>query len=375
MRISIPLIFLISIVFAHYSRGDVFDILLDNADFPEELQKKLINKTDQEKKKILKDHYTQISKGIAVAAHGGYPTKAAHRIGEEFNPETKALHEEIIAEFLGKDCEKTPDPGQKPKLILTAGAPGAGKSTVIDVLAQQGLFNKNDYVYIDVDEIRKKLPEYKNLTELFTRKNLPDLLEKVSQFTQLESSLISEEIHKRALALGKNIVRDGTLRNAPFFAKIISDANEHGYESGILHVDVPVDIARARVESRAKETGRRIDENFLISANPEVINSSAEKLKKMSSFYIKINNEDVPAIEACVADPLCATTNAKNFSSEYEDLKSSPELINQFLEKLVCQANTTTHAQSRTPIIDLENAPPQLKKCVALLHASRKSCP
>jgi hypothetical protein len=193
------------------------------------------------------------------------------------------------------------------------------------------------------------------------------MLEKISQLTQAEANYLTDEIYARALQQRKNIVRDGTMRNVPFFSKVISDASIGGYETGILHVDVAKPTALARVESRAKETGRKVNRDFFDIANPEIINTSAKYLKRLSNFYIKINNEVSPEVEDCGLNFTCSDTNVTFFASKFKKLNpATDENVKALLDKLTCVPSQPL-SKTRVPIEELKTASNSMKSCVSIL--------
>ncbi len=324
--------------------ADVHGFLTKNKkDLPAELQQKLDNKTPVEQREIIESHFLGASKVLNSVGVGLHSTKIAHRLGsdhdDQFSPERRELHEKIIHEFLGDLNEKKPTPGTRPKLVLTAGSPGAGKSTVLTALNKYKILDSNDYVYIDIDEIRAKLPEYSKWINDLGKGANSEVLEKASQLTQAEASYLCEEIHSRAIKMRKNIIRDGTLRNTLFFSNLISNANLEGYGTGIVHIRVSRETANARVEARANETGRRINKEFLEASSPEVINLSANLLRNLTEFYIEIDNETDPKVVNCIVNSICYSANTTEFEAKYSRLGKTltQEMVREILLKLPCK--------------------------------------
>jgi predicted ABC-type ATPase len=368
-----------------------FDALLLHPDqLPEEILKEVeLAKDRTTQLRVIRNHFDHLGPTMNGALKGLYATRALYHQGVEWSKERKDLHESIIREFLGKEDQFKPVTGSKPKILFTAGAPGSGKSTALSKLTDQGLFNKSDFVVIDQDEIRLKLPEYNQWNDKLKQfeneakekgiKWDPRIQARSSALTQAEATYICDLLFERAAALGKNIIKDGTLRNAPFFAKVINqirNENQHKYEIGIVHIDVSEAKARERIKSRAEETGRDISESFFKSSSPERITDSSQKLKKLADFYVQLDNEGETKLVKCELND-SSGANAKHFLNEYNTLKAKypkgvPDAaINAILSKILSPSrpNTVKTATSVESLDLAANIP--LRECMSLLKVSK----
>lgn len=102
----------------------------------------------------------------------------------------------------------------EPWLVFTAGAMGAGKSYTMNKLVNQGRFPLLHFVLVDPDEIRQHLPEY----HLYLETDQPEM---AGELTQKEAGYISEILTMAALLAGKNVLVDGSLRDADWYSKYI----------------------------------------------------------------------------------------------------------------------------------------------------------
>ena len=88
---------------------------------------------------------------------------------------------------------------QKPWIVFTAGAMGAGKSHVMNSLVTNGRFPLKAFVIVDPDEIRRLLPEY----HMYINENA----ELAGELTRKEAGFIAEILTLAALRSGKNVLQ------------------------------------------------------------------------------------------------------------------------------------------------------------------------
>lgn len=176
-----------------------------------------------------------------------------------------------------------------PWIVFTAGVYGAGKSHTIQKLQELGCFPpRSSFVGVDPDEIRRKLPEF----SLYG----PD---KAGALTQKEAGMIAELITDIALSSGKNVVVDGSLRDAAwhesYFQSLRSrfgstnNSSRQSLRIGILYVTAPTDEIYQRVEQRGVSTGRAIPHEFLERSMKEVP-AAIERLKPKADFFLHVHN-------------------------------------------------------------------------------------
>merc|ERR1719189_719550 len=68
----------------------------------------------------------------------------------------QTLQDDIVKDVIGKGT-----PHERPWVIFSAGAMGAGKGHVMQWLSEKGFFAIPDIVHVDPDMIRTELPEWK----------------------------------------------------------------------------------------------------------------------------------------------------------------------------------------------------------------------
>ena len=192
---------------------------------------------------------------------------------------------------------------QSPWIVFTAGVYGAGKSHTIHRLQELGCFPpRSSFVGVDPDEIRRRLPEF----SLYHS-------DRAGALTQKEAGMIAELLTDIALSSGKNVVVDGSLRDAAwhegYFRSLRSrfgggsgnadsesesgNTNKNKDQSdlriGILYVTAPTDEIYQRVEQRGASTGRAVPPEFLERSMREVP-EAIERLKPLSDFFLHVHN-------------------------------------------------------------------------------------
>lgn len=154
------------------------------------------------------------------------------------------------------------------KLIIMAGLPGAGKSFLRDRFFQ-------NLSHIDCDEIKQNLPGY-------DPKN-PSL-------THAQSKILEKEQLYTNLANGISFVYDTTAGNSDFIVALSKEAQELGYETTLVHINVRLDIA---LERNAKRE-RNVPEEFILDRYAKM-ESCVSIISKFTNHFIQIDNNSTSA--------------------------------------------------------------------------------
>lgn len=187
-------------------------------------------------------------------------------------PEREALRTKIVDEAYGDGAAV-----KGKRLDIVSGVPASGKSTNL----AEPLAREHGALLTDSDEIKKKLPEYKEGIGAMA--------------THHESARLNFNVMQRGFANGDNMVFPTVGVNENSLNRLIDLAHEKGYEIHIHHADLHPDKAAERVISRFKETGRFVDPDYLVN---HVGLKSKENYDKVKSNG-KVNtytryNADVP---------------------------------------------------------------------------------
>jgi predicted kinase len=172
----------------------------------------------------------------------------------------------------------------EPWIVFTAGAMGAGKSHTMNVLVQKGRFPLKAFVIVDPDEIRRLLPEY----HMYIDEN-PEL---AGAMTHKEAGFIVEILTLAALQAGKNVLLDGSLRDADWYQLYFARLKDEfpSVRQAILHVTAPREAVFQRAAERAITTGRIVPRDVLETAL-EQVPRSVKVLAPLVDYYAELNND------------------------------------------------------------------------------------
>jgi predicted kinase len=171
-------------------------------------------------------------------------------------------------------------------LILTVGAQGAGKLYMVEHLLQDHRLPLQNPVIVDMDEIRRRLPEYTWFLE-----QVPDRLD---ELTKQECGYISETLMCAALQQGRNVIFDSCLLDGRWYADFIdSIREEHGnlVKIGMIRVDASMDKVLERASALANETGRTWSKET-IQSQLEALNRSIGIVEPIVDKCFEIQNDD-----------------------------------------------------------------------------------
>lgn len=172
-----------------------------------------------------------------------------------YTPQRQILQDQIISTLLSKSNANITDyttgnsciSPKNPWIVFTAGAMGSGKSYTIKQLHAYDRFPLETFITVDPDEIRRLLPEFE--------KYLDFNAEMAGEHTRKEAGFLAEMLTQIALKNGRNVLVDGSLKDADwyhdYFHLLKKDYEEFGLKIGILHVTAPREAVfeRARVSS------------------------------------------------------------------------------------------------------------------------------
>ncbi len=176
-------------------------------------------------------------------------------------------------------------------LVFTAGAMGAGKGRTMHWLAQQGLFPLSAFVKVDPDSLRELLPE--------TREYIARNPATAGRLTQKEVGYVAEILSMDALHKGKNVLVDGTLRDAAWYSFYIQSlrAQFPRLKFAIIHVTASEATVIQRAEKRAERTGRLVPKDVILETMEQIPNS-LKVLSPFVNFIATFDNEgDEPVLQ------------------------------------------------------------------------------
>jgi len=167
--------------------------------------------------------------------------------------------------------QKSQADSTSPQMILTAGPPGAGKTTILKHHLDSINRKHEEFAIISVDDLMEMIPEYQKAIDILKYK--PDYGVKINQNQKLSSRRAADDCRNLARALTRDhllprilrekrdFIYDTTARNTRFYERLIDDAKKLGYHVTTLYVTASLDTLRDRVSGRSMKTGRYIPLN------------------------------------------------------------------------------------------------------------------
>jgi predicted kinase len=224
--------------------------------------------------------YAALRKNLDYSYHAHYSTERQYMqdsIIDFFLNSTRLAMDETT----GGVCSSPPQPW----ILFTAGAMGAGKSWSIHQLAKQGHFPLERFVSVDPDDIRRHLPEFKYFLQSHP--------ENAGEWTRKEAGFVAELLIQASLRQGRNVLVDGSLRDARWYQTYF-DSLRQAYSSSriaILHVTAPSELVMQRARDRSLQTGRVVPEDTLEDALVKVPRS-IEVLRPQCDYFAEIQNAE-----------------------------------------------------------------------------------
>lgn len=139
----------------------------------------------------------------------------------EYQKLSDAGRAEIVAEYMSALLEIT-QAVDVPQIALVAAQPGAGKSKAADIVKEE-FASKGGHIHVDADIMRQKIP-------------VPPGVVYSSQQTQEDAGKLAVGVRKSALENSRNVLEEGTFRNAEAVGMSIKAAREAGLKIEMLAV-------------------------------------------------------------------------------------------------------------------------------------------
>lgn len=162
------------------------------------------------------------------------------------------LRDLVLERILDEYLDLHDDVGSEGRCaVVTAGPPGAGKSTLVDGLGY-------GFRIIDPDIIKDLLLAQALSDGTYDRLLAHDLDDgeplhprELSGLVHAESTVVAKDVMRVAMGRGENVVVEGTLQWEPIVDQLLDAFEEHRYvELTILSCDVPEAIAQERALDR-----------------------------------------------------------------------------------------------------------------------------
>lgn len=191
----------------------------------------------------------------ALTAHGGpagtRSPRATYRqfAGDRFRGQ---MRKDIVTGYLAD--ELAPGGGVR-EAVITAGVPGAGKSTAVHAILGP---EASQYRRVDADVIKDALLEdavasglYADLLGRRLADDKPVAPRELAALVHNESTRISDDVRRQVLASGEPIVIEGTLTWSGLGDILLTELQDAGYTHvRVILVEVPEQVAQERALDR-----------------------------------------------------------------------------------------------------------------------------
>ena len=187
-------------------------------------------------------------------------TAKRYKIEGKYTDERSEKHRDII---LIKISNVTSE--ENPFAALIGGGSGAGKSTIIkEYFAPEldELSDAKEFVYIDSDNIKEEIDEFQQYREAEG-----DTVFYAAFYVHEESTNIADMLIDECIKRKLSFIYDGTMQWKQQYDELIPKLKDNGYEISGVYVDVDVEKAVKRVETRGKEEKRFVPEEIVRKAN------------------------------------------------------------------------------------------------------------
>lgn len=214
------------------------------------------------------------------------------KLDGHYTDERLKKHQEVIL-IKVKDKEGSTEK----EAILLAGGSGAGKSTIVKefFLPEVEDDGFGDFVYIDSDDIKKHLDEYKEYC------SNEDTVYYAAFYVHAESTDIVDKLLEYCLDNSLSFIYDGTMSWKPAYDKLLTDLRNNDYHVIGVYVDITVEEAKRRNIVRFEETKRYVPEEIVIKAN---INSAITFAQLENCFdEVLMFNNTAPYIKGMIFEP------------------------------------------------------------------------
>lgn len=181
----------------------------------------------------------------------------------KFTAERIRLHDAIVR----KHFQGVTGAVEDPQVMVMGGGPASGKSAMLRQVPVR------NHVTIDVDEIRKLLPEF--------REGIRAGNKQISAMTHEESSLLGKRIAKEAIERQFNVLVDGTGdATIEALARKVEGYRLHGHRVIANYVSVDTETAVTRAILRGEKTGRFVPEDLMRAVHSKVSRVFVDAVKR-----------------------------------------------------------------------------------------------
>ena len=187
--------------------------------------------------------------------------------------EREVLHEVILCDIFANFDKAKPKNNEKPTFIMLGGRGGSGK-TKFGKDGETKVYDKQNYIVLNSDEIKKRLPEYKGFNSFEVHEESWDILNKAI---------------KLSMEKGLNVVLDGTMSDRHSNEKILKDFSNAGYNIEMYFMYLKREKAAERALMRFDYNNRYVPLDVLL--NMKENEQNFDELKKYADKWAFYSND------------------------------------------------------------------------------------
>ena len=223
------------------------------------------------------DVRAKIAEAEQKIANGKQTIEVYKQSDGTYVPDRQKLHGDILKKIFtpGAVVAARPKPGQKPSAVLAGGRGGSGKSWL---WSKDGPVKKDNYIYINSDDIKEMLPEYEGWNAGLLHEEASDIVHRIN------------EIARR---LGLNVIQDATLKTEKSARKLHDQYVEDGYDVSGYYVFASPKTAATRAVERFVKTGRFVPPAYTLGSLTNEVTFDSLK-GDMVKWAVYSSNEGFP---------------------------------------------------------------------------------
>ena len=176
--------------------------------------------------------------------------RATHRVFAD-DPQRAIVRKRVIADYL----DRSGTPSQGTAAIITAGVPGAGKSSAVDMVLGDAA---PEFRRLDADLIKDDLLVdamhcglFDDLLSTTLSDGRPIAPRELAALVHHESTQIWDALRRHCIARGEQVVIEGTLTWPPLGTSLLTELSAAGYaDITVIAVEVPESVAQQRALNR-----------------------------------------------------------------------------------------------------------------------------
>lgn len=254
---------------------------------------------------------------VQGSEYGLSDTQKAHKSGGVYSAQRQKLHKEIEAKFLDHVPPVPKD--KRPVALVTMGGPASGKTTLVKHI--QG--TTNDFVLVNPDDVKDHIPEYTKGIHLDEIDGVPVSARDAAWLVHEESSDIATSVMEKGIDQRKNVIIDGTGKNAEGMMAKMRRLKAAGYHIRLVMPHVDMEAAVQRVEDRATGSGRYVPEEIVRDAHSKVPGNFFVIRKEADEWALFDNSGQKPKLGMWGPPPTEEDPKfAKEFRSTVEQMKA-----------------------------------------------------